>query len=78
MCIRDSHEGMCIFHQPGIRNITIVFRGDTQNEFSTRIQDEMLDKCKTYLKDDDPLDVYKRQVQRRKRLEIKILILSCT
>ena len=49
---------MCNFHQPGVRNITIVFRGDTQNEFSTRIQDEMLDKCKTYLKDDDPFGGY--------------------
>lgn len=54
----DTHEGMCIFHQPGVRNITIVFRGDTQNEFSTRIQDEMLDKCKTYLKADDPFGGY--------------------
>ena len=54
----DSHEGMCIFHQPDARNITIVFRGDTQNEFSTRIQDEMLDKCKTYLKADDPFGGY--------------------
>ena len=54
----DTHEGMCIFHQQGVRNITIVFRGDTQNEFSTRIQDEMLDKCKTYLKDDDPFGGY--------------------
>lgn len=54
----DTHEGMCVFHQPGVRNITIVFRGDTQNEFSTRIQDEMLDKCKTYLKDDDPFGGY--------------------
>ena len=54
----DTHEGMCIFHQPGVRNITIVFRGDTQNDFSTRIQDEMLDKCKTYLKADDPFGGY--------------------
>ena len=54
----DTHEGMCIFHQPGVRNITIVFRGETQNEFSTRIQDEMLDKCKVYLKADDPFGGY--------------------
>ena len=32
----DTHEGMCIFHQPGVRNITIVFRGDKYNEFSVR------------------------------------------
>lgn len=54
----DTHEGMCIFHQPGVRNITIVFRGDTQNEFTTKIQDKMLDKCKTYLKADDPFGGY--------------------
>lgn len=54
----DSHEGMCIFHQPDVRNITIVFRGDTQNDFSTKIQDIMLDKCKTYLKADDPFGGY--------------------
>ena len=29
----DTHEGMCIFHQPDTRNITIVFRGDTQKDF---------------------------------------------
>lgn len=54
----DTHEGMCIFHQPGVRNITIVFRGETQNEFSTKIQDIMLEKCKVYLKDDDPFGGY--------------------
>lgn len=54
----DSHEGMCIFHQPDARNITIVFRGDTQNEFSSRVQEKMLDKCKTYLKADDPYGGY--------------------
>ena len=54
----DTHEGMCIFHQPDARNITIVFRGETQDDFSTNIQDEMLDKCKTYLKADDPFGGY--------------------
>ena len=54
----DTHEGMCIFHQPGVRNITIVFRGETQNDFSTKIQDKMLEKCKTYLKADDPFGGY--------------------
>lgn len=54
----DSHEGMCIFHQPDARNITIVFRGDSQNEFSDRVQEEMLDKCKVYLKADDPFGGY--------------------
>lgn len=54
----DTHEGMCIFHQPNARNITIVFRGDTQDDFSERIQEDMLDKCKTYLKVDDPYGGY--------------------
>ena len=54
----DTHEGMCIFHQPNARNITIVFRGETQDDFSERIQEDMLDKCKTYLKDDDPFGGY--------------------
>ena len=54
----DTHEGMCIFHQPNARNITIVFRGDTQDDFSERIQEDMLDKCKTYLKADDPYGGY--------------------
>lgn len=31
----DTHEGMCIFHQPNARNITIVFRGDTQDDFQS-------------------------------------------
>ena len=54
----DTHEGMCILHQPDARNITIVFRGETQDDFSTKIQEEMLDKCKTYLKADDPFGGY--------------------
>lgn len=54
----DTHEGMCIFHQPDARNITIVFRGDTQNDFSEDIQQEMLDKCKVKLKADDPVGGY--------------------
>lgn len=54
----DTHEGMCIFHQPDARNITIVFRGETQNDFSENIQQEMLDKCKERLKNDDPVGGY--------------------
>ncbi len=54
----DTHEGMCIFHQPDARNITIVFRGETQNDFSSKIQEIMLDKCKTHLKADDPFGGY--------------------
>ena len=58
----DTHEGMCILHQPDARNITIVFRGETQDDFSTKIQEEMLDKCKTYLKADDPFGGYQSLV----------------
>ena len=54
----DTYEGMCIFHQPDARNITIVFRGDTQDDFPSNVQEEMLDKCKKYLKADDPVRGY--------------------
>lgn len=54
----DTYEGMCIFHQPDARNITIVFRGDTQDDFPPNVQEEMLDKCKKYLKADDPVSGY--------------------
>lgn len=54
----DTYEGMCIFHQPDARNITIVFRGETQYDFSTNVQEKMLDKCKKYLKADDPVGGY--------------------
>lgn len=54
----DTYEGMCIFHQPDARNITIVFRGDTQDDFPSNVQEEMLDKCKKYLKADDPVSGY--------------------
>lgn len=59
----DTHEGMCIFHQPDTRNITIVFRGDTQKDFSTSVQDEMLDNCKVYLKADDPVGGYQSLIR---------------
>lgn len=57
----DTYEGMCIFHQPDARNITIVFRGDTQDDFPSNVQEEMLDKCKEYLKADDPVRGYQRR-----------------
>ena len=59
----DTYEGMCIFHQPDARNITIVFRGDTQDDFSTNVQDEMLDNCKVYLKADDPVGGYQSLIR---------------
>ena len=61
--VGDTHEGMCIFHQPDARNITIVFRGDTQNDFSDSVQEEMLDNCKTRLKADDPVGGYQSLIR---------------
>lgn len=55
----ESHEGMILFHQPNRRNITVVFRGEAQEAFDTRIQDILLDDCTKYLKEDDPYGAYK-------------------
>ena len=63
----DTHEGMCIFHQPDARNITIVFRGETQDDFTESIQEEMLDKCKERLKADDPFGGYQSLIRDLKR-----------
>lgn len=54
----DAKDGMCIFHQPDRRLITIVFRGDAQYAFDTRIQGILLDDCTEYLKKDDPYSAY--------------------
>lgn len=54
----DSHEGMCIFNQPDTRDIAIVFRGDTQKLFPDNVQEIMIDKCKTKLKEDDMVGGY--------------------
>ena len=54
---------MCIFHQPDARNITIVFRGETQDDFTESIQEEMLDKCKERLKADDPFGGYQSLIR---------------
>ena len=59
----DTHEGMCIFHQPDARNITIVFRGETQDDFTESIQEEMLDKCKERLKAGDPFGGYQSLIR---------------
>lgn len=59
----DTHEGMCIFHQPDARNITIVFRGETQDDFSESVQQEMLDHCKEKLKKNDPVGGYQSLMQ---------------
>lgn len=53
-----TNNGMCVFHQPDTRNITIVFRGDIQNSFTVRIQDLMLDNCTEELKEDDTYGAY--------------------
>lgn len=59
----DSHEGMCIMHQPDSRNITIVFRGETQEEFTEEIRQEILEHCKKYLKADDPAGGYQAVIR---------------
>lgn len=54
----EEKNGMCIFHQPDKRNITIVFRGPYQNDFTTEIQDVMLDRAVEKLLDEDPYGAY--------------------
>lgn len=54
----ENKDGMCLFHQPGKRNIAIVFRGEAQEAFDTGIQDILLDDCTEYLKEDDPYGAY--------------------
>lgn len=63
----DTHEGMCIFNQPDKRNITIVFRGDTQNDFTETIQDLMLDNCQEKLKEGDMIGGYKSLISDLKK-----------
>ena len=63
----DTHEGMCIFNQPDKRNITIVFRGDTQNDFTETIQDLMLDNCQEKLKEGDMIGGYKSLISNLKK-----------
>lgn len=41
----EDNDGMCIFHQPDNRMITIVFRGKYQDDFTVEVQDLMLDHC---------------------------------
>lgn len=54
----ENKDGMCLFHQPGKRNVTIVFRGEAQYAFDTGIQDILLDGCTKYLKEDNPYGAY--------------------
>ena len=63
----DTHEGMCIFNQPDKRNITIVFRGDIQNDFTETIQDLMLDNCQEKLKEGDMIGGYKSLISDLKK-----------
>ncbi len=53
-----SRNGMCVLHQPDVRNITIVFRGEIQDAFTVKIQDIILDNCTEKLKDDDTYEAY--------------------
>ena len=59
----ESNEGLCVFHQPDARNITIVFRGKAQDQFTEKIQDRMLDHCTEKLKKDDTLGAYQSIVK---------------
>lgn len=59
----ENRDGMCLFHQPGKRNIAIVFRGEAQYAFDTGIQDILLDDCTEYLKEDDPYGAYEVVLQ---------------
>ena len=54
----EEMDGMCIFHQPDSRIITIVFRGQYQDDFSTEIQDIMLDHCTAELAENDVMEAY--------------------
>lgn len=54
----EDKNGMCIYHQPGRRNIAVVFRGEAQYAFDTEIQDILLDDCTERLKEDDPMGAY--------------------
>lgn len=49
----DDYDGVCIYNQPDKREIYIVFRGNTQKYFPDKIQEMMIDRCMTYLKDND-------------------------
>lgn len=59
----ETKNGMCIFNQPGCRNITVVFRGDAQYTFDTDIQDILLDDCTEYLKQGDYYRAYDAVLQ---------------
>ena len=68
----DTHEGMCIFNQPDKRNITIVFRGKTQDDFTDTIQDLMLDKCQGKMKEGDMTGGYKSLISDLKKGLIRV------
>ncbi len=54
----ESRDGMCVFHQPDARNITIVFRGEAQKAFTDRIQNIILDNCTEKLREEDTYGAY--------------------
>lgn len=47
----SERNGMCLFHQPDSRTITVVFRGTAQDAFDTDVQDVILDDCTEYLRE---------------------------
>ncbi len=52
-------NGMCLFHQPDSRSITVVFRGMAQETFDQEVQDVILDDCIEYLREDDFYQAYR-------------------
>lgn len=54
----EEKNGMCFWHQPDVRNVTLVFRGPYQDLFDADIQDIMLDHCTEKLKEASIFDAY--------------------
>ncbi len=51
-------NGMCLFHQPDSRSISVVFRGEAQEAFDEDVQDVILDHCVEYLQEGDTAGAY--------------------
>lgn len=56
----SERNGMCLFHQPDSRSITVVFRGMAQETFDPEVQDVILDDCIEYLREDDFCGAYRK------------------
>lgn len=53
-----DNNAMCLLHQPGTREISLVFRGELQYAFDEKIQDLMLDACVEKLRADQYFEAY--------------------